>query len=82
MIGDGTPVSAYHAAIETLTDSYAEGIRAFATWVAANWTITEAEWKRDFAEPPPGGPDYFTGYNAGVAAVVDAVEAFLGDFHP
>ncbi len=75
------PEHDYHAALQMLEDSYREGIRAFARYVAKHWTMTPDDWRKMTAEECPSD-DWFAGRNEGVRSVLDVVDHFLGDFHP
>lgn len=72
----------YQAAIADLDDCFRRGIRAFAAWYATEWQLNPAQWKREFADPVPGGEEWFAGYNAGVEGVILAADSFLDEQHP
>jgi hypothetical protein len=72
----------YQDAVAALEESYKAGVRAFAEWFAKEWTLTPEQWAKAYADPPPGGPDWFKGHNAGVESVLLALDSFFGDFHP
>lgn len=74
------PVADFQQALTDLEDSYRRGIRAFAEWFAKEWQITPEQWGREFAEPAPGGPEWFAGHNAGVEGALVAVDHFLDDY--
>lgn len=73
--------SDYEDALWNMQESYKDGIRAFAKWFAKEWQLSPEQWIKDYAEDPPS-QEWFAGRNAGVQSVVDAVDCFIGEFHP
>lgn len=76
------PEAEFQQCIIDVEDTLRRAIRAFAEWYAKEWQITAEQWKRDYADPLPGGPEWFAGYNAGVEAITGAADSFLGDYLP
>lgn len=74
------PEADYHAAVQSLEESYKDGIRAFAKYVGKHWTMTPEEWRNSTNDDCPSD-DWFDGRNDGIRSVVDAAEHFLGDWH-
>lgn len=75
------PAAEYQSAVAGIEEAHKEALRAFADWFAKEWQSSREQWQKEFAEPAPKG-DWFDGWNAGVASVTDALDVFLGDFHP
>lgn len=73
-------VAEFRAALTTVEEAYRAGLRAFAKWLAANWTMTRKEWRGSFEEPPPSD-DWFAGYQAGLEAADAALDVFLDEIH-
>jgi hypothetical protein len=60
-------------------DSLRQAVSAFAEWFAREWQITPAQWEHDYADPPPGGQEWFDGHNTGVEGALIAVDTFLDE---
>lgn len=80
MIGE-EPEAAYQDALQMLSESYKDGIRAFAQYMAKHWTMTPEQWRKMTADDCPSD-DWFVGRNDGVKEAINCAEHFLGDFHP
>lgn len=75
------PTAEFSAAIEILTGAVesacANAVVEFAKFVAKHWRMTEAQWRKDFADEPPTGT-YWDGYNAAMNGMIDAAQFFTG----
>ena len=76
------PEAEFQQALTDLEDVLRRGIKAFAEWYSNEWRLTAEQWAREYADPAPGGPEWFAGYNAGVAAVLMGCNQFLDEFSP
>lgn len=79
--GMDEPLPEFEAAIEGITASVADAcgdaVVAFGKYVGREWKMTEVEWRRVYAAPPPTG-DYWDGYNAAMDQMEDAAALFVG----
>lgn len=75
-----TDNSPFEHARDALEQALRDSLRAFAEWYAREWPFreTEAEWRKTYAEPYPGD-EWVKAYNAGVEAVLGALDAFLDE---
>lgn len=69
----------FHDSMSDLEQALRNGVKAYAEWHAKEWTMSKDEWVKSFAEPPPGGDDYFEAYNNGITATLDSVKVFLDE---
>ena len=76
------PEAEFQQALTDLEDTLRRGIRAFAEWYVKEWQITPEQWQREYADPLPGGAEWFAGHNAGVEAVLIACDQFLDEYAP
>ncbi len=74
------PEAEFQSALNAIEDEYRRGIKAFAQWYSQEWRLTKEQWEREYADPLPGGPEWFKGYNAGIEAVLMACDQFLDEF--
>jgi hypothetical protein len=72
----------YQAALESSADAVRDALRAYAKWHAHAWQQSLEEWKSSTDTAPPGGPEWFAGYEAGVLSTIDSVEFFFGEMGP
>lgn len=75
------PSREFEAAIDEAKDAVelacGNAVREFAKFVAKEWKMTEEEWRKACADPPPTGT-YWDGYNAALDSIDDAAAFFLG----
>ena len=57
-------------------DLLIRAVQSFVAWMAENWTITASE-AETLTNQSPAPAEYARGYNAGLAAVSDAIEIWL-----
>jgi hypothetical protein len=69
--------NARNEAIGTVDSAFASVVMAFAKYVAKDWKMTEAQWRKEYADDPPTGT-YWDGYNAAIDSMIDAAALFTG----
>lgn len=79
-MADGREPDEYSTAVSSIENAFRDALKAYVKWHAKNWTMTREQWDKSTAGPPPTG-DYFDGYNAGIEAAKDSIDAFLDEFH-
>lgn len=79
-MSENGPEAEFSEALHDLETVFANSIRAFAKWYAANWTTTREQWGKEYSDPPPEG-DWFDWHNAAVEGIGMACDVFLDEFN-